>query len=250
MPTELSLRGIDNTAFQRMIVRMAGITKRRIAVLCAEARDVAYAEDGMLEWWGVELFAGDHTHEIVERIEHEYRMGTSALNIAESALREVERISEVVGSKHLSQASAGIANGRDAFRYVLQVFAYRWITYERSVSYNPDITTLATLPPARKSAFSDYFNQELNDAKELSSTKAKLEWDSTQITLAALLFTLKERGWLGDYKPYRAIQLAFTKSETIDQILRPSNLEELMGETYFNKALAAFKGVKVNPKKK
>ena len=250
MSTEQSfLPDIDSDRFEELIARMAAAADRRIKVLCAEARDRAYAEEGLLEWWEAELFGGSHTHEVVERLEHEYRMGTSTSGMITATLREIERLSEQVGNKSLSSILHSVKTPRGVLRYILQLFAYRRIRYQRLNPSLTEVSTLNTLPAARKSAFADYLKQSLRESKDDLLGLVRLEWLSTQNTLAALFVILKERGWLRDYRPYRAIQTAFTKSDTIDKILRPSSLELLQLEDAFQKDLALFKAIKPNPKK-
>jgi hypothetical protein len=49
----------------------------------------------------------------------------------------------------------------------------------------------------------------------------KIEWLGTQKELGELFITLKQKGWIKDFTP-KFIKNNFTKSDTIDQILKPS----------------------------
>lgn len=250
MSTEQSsLPDIDSDTFEELIARMASAANRRIKGLCAETRDKAYAEKGLLEWWEAELFGGTHTYEVVERLEHEYRMGTSVSGMITATLREIERLSEQVGDKSLSSSIHSIGTPRGALRYILQLFAYRQIKYKRLNPTHIVASTLDTLPAARKSAFVDYLKQSQRDEKDGLLGWVRLEWLGTQNALAALLVILKRMGWIHDYRPYKAIQMAFTKTDTIHKVLRPSALELLMLEDAFQKDLALFKSIKQNTKK-
>ena len=242
------LPNIDSATFEKLLVRVAALAERRIKGVFIDSRDKAYAEEGVLEWWEAELFGGTHTHEIVDHLEQEYRLGASALEMTISTLRRIGRLSEDVGDNHISELSRGVKSPRDAFRFILQVLVFRRIKYQRLNPTQLDIPTYSTLPPSRKTLFADYLRQFKPETKGEGMDSLKLDWLGTQNSLAALLVILKEKGWVRDYKPYRAVQSAFTKSDTIDKILRPSSLEPLLEEAPFKKDLAAFKSIKVNPK--
>ena len=80
----------------------------------------------------------------------------------------------------------------------------------------------------------------------------KIQWLGTQKELAELFIRLRAKGWIADFEP-DTIKECFTKSDSIQQILKPGEYTEDLGGTFEQvftpEYVSKFHGVMPNPKR-
>lgn len=242
---------IDYRSFERLVSRFARLAEARIKNFMPDAPDRAYAEKSIIDCWEAEIFQGHETNQLVEAVEHGYRMGEPIVDLVNSVLATVRRLAEQGSKKKLSILSGGISEHRDAFKYIVHLFTFRWVIYQRT---NParvgEVSIIKTLPPVEKTLLADFLRQVPYD-EDYSAISQQIEWLGTQTQLAALLVTLKKMGWISDYKPYSIVERAFANTKSIGQMLRPATED---GEAQYprisSKDFGLFKDIRQNRKKK
>lgn len=95
---------------------------------------------------------------------------------------------------------------------------------------------------------------EQNTKVATAPTYDKIQWLGTQKQLAELFIELQKKGWIEGIK-YDAIKKCFTKSNTINQVLKPSinssnGYDPEYDQVYTTNYSPSYYGIKENPKAK
>ena len=186
-----------------------------------EAPDRKYVENSMVECWERELrMVGNATpNKIVSKVEDAYRVGTPIAELVDSACAWMNQETNNDSGTDLSPT---VYSRRDAFKWIVNIFAFNRYSYfiKNPLVGLDEVNIIHTLSPAQGTMFSE-FSTESEEGSKQTSINQPLDWLGTQAELAALLVTLRDRGWISSYKPYSTIKAVFSNAKTIDQILRP-----------------------------
>ena len=237
--------------FDTLVARFARLAAVKIGEFLPQAPDRKYVEDSLLVCWREQLFNGLDAEVVVEHIESSYRMGTAIHELVGSTMRAIENLQDRRGQRGHTSFNFSVNGSRDAFKYIIHLFAYRRIVHMRTNPYQKEIRLSDTLPATEGTMFDELIKLASTNQVDESSPFERIEWLGSQSKLAALLVTLKKEGWIAGYHPYQIVKRAFSNTNTIEQILRPGGIE---GEATFDrisdKDFAAFKGIRANFKKK
>ena len=216
-----------------------------------EAPDRDYVEASLLECWKSQLHLGLDAERVIEEIETGYRIGIPILELVSSTMDVIKRLHAERGGKRETSFGHTITQHRDVFRYILHLFSYRRVIYDLSNPSRTVVSTIKILPEVRGTIFDRYINLVSHIEEEDYAKTERIEWLGSQASLAALLITLKKNRWIPDYKPYSLIKRAFTKSDTIDQIIRSKDKDvESRYKQIPRKNFVFFEGIKPNAENK
>lgn len=245
---------ISNEDFEELIVRFSRLAVDRIKRWKPKAPDRAYVENSAYICWENSVFFGDKHNGFVTAIEDEFRIGSTVAELIEFVFRFINRLPSNKQSDTERNITGLFKTNRDVFKYLVHLFTLRRIDFQRNNHLATNVTIVATLPKTDRTIFDSFLNfQTTTEATEdtIESNHAKIPWLGTQSALAALLVTLKEKGWIEDYKPYKTIINLFTNSKSIDQYLRPAEEDgKAQHERILKKDFLAFENIRPNRKAK
>lgn len=106
---------------------------------------------------------------------------------------------------------------------------------------------------ARVLQFKKLFVDKRDGLSSKGPTFNPIKWKGTQKQLAELFITLEEKGWI-EKMEYKAIKQCFTKSNTIQQVLKPgidpkNDYQKVFDQVYTPNYESMFFGIKNNPKR-
>ena len=157
----------------------------------------------------------------------------------------IKRLHADRGGKRETSFGYTVHEPRDVFKYIVHLFSYRRVIHAHSNPSRKEVRIIDTLPEIRGTMFEKYIKLVQHEEDEDYTKTERIEWLGSQASLAALLITLKKGGWIPDYKPYSLIKRAFTKSDTIDQIMRSKDKELESGYKQIpRKNFVFFEGIK------
>ena len=259
---------ISYEELQQIIVRCASAADRLIRHSYPDSPARDYVERSMLNDWGRELIQNGNRELLAQELEYLFRLGTRLKDM-------VEHVLGYEANPPTQEESLGLPfqpyfmDEEGAFRYIKRLFAYRLLTYKRLNPNHTDAKVIDALPiPTQTIAeFTSYSvtrralgfaeqegtlgNESLSSPALRGAPPKLMNWLGTQKQLAELFVKLEEHGWITAPVP-EAIKRAFTKSHTIQQVLKPGKSDRSNKRHYPDvftvEYESMFDGIAKNPK--
>ena len=209
-----------------------------------DATDRDYVNRMLLKSWEDQLLKVFKNPQTIQLLETDHRLGKSASALVATLVQADGNALSQTRAAFLKTAKKGGVT-RVAFKAIIYLFAFRRadaLAKGEMLNFN----IVHSLPREVSQ-----FKTGIDSVVQPDDTSiVPISWVGSQAALAALLLTLRTKGYISDLPPAPSIQKIFTNAKSIDQYLRPGASSALtQGRKNLKADLLAFEGIRINKNK-